>query len=207
MTVKCNLTLKLRKSYEVWIYFLSLTRPRGSTPDFKWQWWSNGGQKSKPQKNPLGFKKKKITGPEFIPQKSHAEFPNHNEHFQEPENDITRKIERLVLNTQDRVSVLQTSKEFRVFLFRQSSSGPLRKHIFTCDWCISIHFVCFCVLRFVACDRPVSGNNRLVFFEDFSDHSLFLSLALDKKSTHHRDFLRYSWAVWSHSQFCFCRPS
>ena len=35
----------------------------------------------------------------------------------------------------------------------------------------SIHFVCFCVLRFVACDRPVSGNNRLVFFEDFSDHS------------------------------------
>ena len=27
------------------------------------------------------------------------------------------------------------------------------------------------VLRFVACDRPVSGNNRLVLFEDFSDHS------------------------------------
>ena len=25
------------------------------------------------------------------------------------------------------------------------------------------------MLRFVACDRPVSGNNRLVFFEDFSD--------------------------------------
>ena len=36
---------------------------------------------------------------------------------------------------------------------------------------LSIHFVCFCVLRFVACDRPVSGNNRLVFFEDFPDHS------------------------------------
>ena len=45
------------------------------------------------------------------------------------------------------------------------------QHIFTCDWRISIHFVCFCVLRFVACDRPVSGNNRLVFFEDFSHHS------------------------------------
>ena len=25
------------------------------------------------------------------------------------------------------------------------------------------------MLRFVACDRPVSGNNRLVFFKDFSD--------------------------------------
>ena len=50
-------------------------------------------------------------------------------------------------------------------------SGPLRKQMFTCDWCISIHFVCFCVSRFVACDRPVSGNNRLVFFEDFSDLS------------------------------------
>ena len=43
--------------------------------------------------------------------------------------------------------------------------------MFTCDWCISIHFVCFCVSRFVACDRPVSGNNRLLFLEDFSDHS------------------------------------
>ena len=42
--------------------------------------------------------------------------------------------------------------------------------IFTSDWCISIHFVCFCVSRLVACDRP-SGNNPLVFFEDFSDLS------------------------------------
>ena len=72
--------------------------------------------------------------------------------------------------------------------------------MFTCDWCISIHFVCFCVSRFVACDRPVSGNNRLVFVEDFSDLSYSslasikqcLPTALDKKSTHHRDFLRYS---------------
>ena len=29
----------------------------------------------------------------------------------------------------------------------------------------------FCVSRFVACDRPVSGNNRLVCFEDFPDLS------------------------------------
>ena len=42
---------------------------------------------------------------------------------------------------------------------------------FTCDKCISIHFVCFCVPRLVAYDRPVSDNNRLVFFKDFSDLS------------------------------------
>ena len=61
---------------------------------------------------------------------------------------------------------------FGVFCSVNHLSGPLRKHIFTSDWCILIHFVCFCVLRFVACDRPVSGDNRLVFFEeDFSDHS------------------------------------
>ena len=45
-------------------------------------------------------------------------------------------------------------------------SGPLRKHICTCDWCISIHFVCFCVLRFVALFRAI-----IDFFEDFSDRS------------------------------------
>ena len=50
-------------------------------------------------------------------------------------------------------------------------SGPLRKHMCTCHWCISIHFVCFCVSRFAACDRTVSGNDRLVFFEAFHDLS------------------------------------
>ena len=40
-----------------------------------------------------------------------------------------------------------------------------------CDWWISIRFVRFCVSRFVACDRPVSGNNRLACFEDFPDLS------------------------------------
>ena len=38
----------------------------------------------------------------------------------------------------------------------------------------------FCVARFVACDRPVSGHNRLVFFEDFSDHSYSCFLPLTK---------------------------
>ena len=48
--------------------------------------------------------------------------------------------------------------------------------MFTCDWCISIHFVCFCVSRFAACDSPVSGDVRLVFFEAFYDlsHSCLL---------------------------------
>ena len=41
-------------------------------------------------------------------------------------------------------------------------NGPLRKQNFNrfkrswfliCDWWISIRFVCFCVSRFVACDR------------------------------------------------------
>ena len=43
--------------------------------------------------------------------------------------------------------------------------------MFTCDWCISIHFVCFCLSRFVACDRPVLANSWPVFFKYFSDLS------------------------------------
>ena len=73
-------------------------------------------------------------------------------------------------------------RNFGFFCSINHHSGPLRKHMFTCDWCISIHFVCFCVSRFVACDRPVSGNNRLVFFEDFSDVSYsYKSLARTKQ--------------------------
>ena len=54
--------------------------------------------------------------------------------------------------------------------------------MFTCDWCILIHFVCFCVSRFVlGFDHPVSGNNRSVYFEDFSD--LSHSCLLEQKST------------------------
>ena len=91
-------------------------------------------------------------------------------------------------------------------LFRQSC-GPLRRHLLTCDWCISIHFVCFCVSRSAACDRPVShcfGQWSTSFLRSFSWSFLFLSLArikqclppaLNKNSTHHRDFLCYCWAV------------
>ena len=48
----------------------------------------------------------------------------------------------------------------------------------TCDWCISIHFVCFYV--FAACDRPVSDCFRqwsTSFFRSFLWSFLFLSLA------------------------------
>ena len=64
-------------------------------------------------------------------------------------------------------------RNFRFFCTVNHLSGPLRKHVFTCHWCISIHCVCFCVSRFVACDRPASGNNQRRFFWSF----LFLSLA------------------------------
>ena len=50
-------------------------------------------------------------------------------------------------------------------------SGPLWKQMFTCDWCILIHFVCFCISRITACDWTVSGNDRLVFFKAFYDLS------------------------------------
>ena len=81
-----------------------------------------------------------------------------------------------------RCAFFKLQRNFGFFCYVNHHSGPLRKHIFTCDWCISIHFDCFCVLRFVACDRPVSGNNRLVFFEDLSDHSYSCLLPSTKSS-------------------------
>ena len=62
------------------------------------------------------------------------------------------------------------------------------------------------------CDRPVSGNNRPVLKFASQIFLIFLILVTcknkatsasfpsKKKSTHHRDFLRYSWAGYSHSQ-------
>ena len=153
----------------------------------------------------------------YPPKKSHAEFPSHNKNFQEAQNDITRKIERLVLNTPlnpylakffvSRCAFGKVQRNFGFFCSVNHLSGPLRKHIFTCDWCISIYFVCFCVSRFVACDRPVSGNNRLVFFEDFSDHSYSCLLPSTKSPL----IIVISFAFLEQSRvilsFCFCRPS
>ena len=56
-----------------------------------------------------------------------------------------------------RCAFCKLQRNFGFFCSVNHLSGPLRKHMFTCDWCISIHFVCFCVSRFVACDRPVSA--------------------------------------------------
>ena len=70
-------------------------------------------------------------------------------------------------------------------------------------WWISIRFVCFCVSRFVACDRPVSGNNRTDCFEDVSWSFLFLSLARIKQSTSYpRQFpltIAISFAIFEYS--------
>ena len=58
------------------------------------------GAKIKTRKNPQGFKQnlKKSLDQHLTPQKSHAEFPSHK-NFQGALNDITQKIETLVLNT------------------------------------------------------------------------------------------------------------
>ena len=69
-------------------------------------------------------------------------------------------------------------RNFGSFCSVNHLSGPLRKHMLTCDWCISIHFVCFYV--FAACDRPVSDCFRqwsTSFFRSFLWSFLFLSLA------------------------------
>ena len=62
-----------------------------------------GKKKSKPKKKSVGLqtKLKKIPRPKFNSQmkKSHAEFPSHK-NVQRALNDITRRIETLVFNTQ-----------------------------------------------------------------------------------------------------------
>ena len=70
------------------------------------------GQKSKPTKNPLGFKQnpKKFLDQDLTPKKSHAEFPSHK-NFQKALNDITRKIQKNpYLNKKVRAKIFQTQK-------------------------------------------------------------------------------------------------
>ena len=98
-------------------------------------------------------------------------------------------------------------RNFGCFCSINHLSETFRKHMFSCDWCILIHFVCLCFSRFTACDRPLShcfGPWSTSFRRSFLWSFLFLSLAkikqclppaLNKNSTHHRDFLCYSWAV------------
>ena len=70
--------------------FLQLfTCPGRGILDFKWQGWWNGAKIKTP---------KKSLDQNLAPKKSHAEFPS-LKNFQKALNDITRKIETLVLNT------------------------------------------------------------------------------------------------------------
>ena len=97
-----------------------------------------------------------------------------------------------------------------------SVSGPLRKHMFTCKsfkghglwfvigrfwsvlflWCFKVH--CFVIILFREIIDLLSLLRR--FFSSFLSLSLArikqrLLPSFDKKSTHRRDFLCYSWAV------------
>ena len=62
--------------------------PKGDTPDFKWQGWSNGAKNQNPKKS-LGLptKPKKSVEQTLIPQKTHAEFPS-LKNFQKALNDM-----------------------------------------------------------------------------------------------------------------------
>ena len=112
-----------------------------------------------------------------------------------------------------RAARFATSKEFWVFSVPSITLGHLL-------WLVHFNPLCFCVSRFAACHRPVSrcfGQWSTSFLRSFLWSFLFLSFArikqclppaLNNYSTHHRNFLRYSWAaVYGHSQFCFCGPS
>ena len=94
--------------------------------------------------------------------------------------------------------VLPTSKELRLFVFRQSS---YRKHMFTwtsskghCLWFViggfrSVLFVSSWFQGSLLCDSPVSGNNRLVKFAS-QIFLVFLILVTCKNKATSASFLR-----------------
>ena len=92
--------------------------PRRGSPDFRWHGWSNGG-KNQEKKNPLGFKQnsKKSLDQNLTPKKSHAEFPSHK-NFQKALNDITRRIETLVFNTQKTPYFNQATQKILAKIFQ-----------------------------------------------------------------------------------------
>ena len=71
------------------------------------------------KKNPLGFKQnsKKSLDQNLTPKKSHAEFPSHK-NFQKALNDITRRIEILVFNTQKTPYFNQATQEILAKIFQ-----------------------------------------------------------------------------------------
>ena len=99
---------------------------------------------------------------------------------------------------------------FCVFLFRQSSQRTAqetnmymhkfkRSRFVIRDQWISIRFVCFMFQGLLLCDRPVSGNNRLVRFA-LQIFMIFLILVTCKnKATTSASFLRQK--IHSSSRF------
>ena len=73
---------QLTLSYQTCLYKGHLKLPSWGTPDFKWQGWSDGWQKSKPQKIPKAAPNKtskKNPGPKSKPKKSDAEYMSHKD--------------------------------------------------------------------------------------------------------------------------------
>ena len=58
-----------------------------------------------------------------------------------------------------------------------------------CDWWISIRFLCFVFQGSLFCDRPISGNNRLVTFVS-QIFLIFLILVTSKNNAMSASFLR-----------------
>ena len=63
----------------------------------------------------------------------------------------------------------------------------------SCDWWISIRFVCFVFQGSLLCDRPVSGNNQLVKFA-LQIFMIFLILVTWKNKATSASFLKLSQA-------------
>ena len=76
---------------------------------------------------------------------------------------ILKRLTALFTNMRIRIVKFESQQTIAFFATVRHLNGPLRKQTLLngfkrswfviCDWSISIHFVCFCVSRFVACDR------------------------------------------------------
>ena len=102
---------------------------------------------------------------------------------------------------------LQTSKDFWVFLFHQSSQRTSQEtHVYLFEfkrsWFVIrdrwIRFVCFVFQGSLLCDRPVLGNNRLVKFAS-QIFLIFLILVTCKNKATSASFLQQK--IFSSSQF------
>ena len=73
-----------------------------------------------------------------------------------------------------RSAICKLRRNLEFFCSVNHLSGPPRKHVYL--WLVPFDPLCFFLCSwFAACDRPVSGNDRLVFFEAFYDLSYLVS--------------------------------